>query len=467
MLEQPAPDDVGSRPSKRYQFILKFLQEAARIVPMESIFFAIANCLSEVTALKCADALIQNILPSRIPVSVLIVEGCAQAAFRLSTIAMRQQWFMQPPLLQPSRHVTQLDQRSYSEATASIQATMQYQKQPSSKLEEIFPSKIAFDARMFNEIHKQLLEKSDAQIAKRQNINLVSGRNIGEVYPISKALEQPKNTKQINVFAPLPDILRVARNTLRSLAVQQKSDIGSSSIHNSQMLRCVNSMIENNLEPCVAMLGGFMEQQIRVPLVDNPFDTALALTASHGTEAVGVWALFALNNEDILKILSTSKNQSLVVQIAKYIQGIFNQKKDQPLDLMQDMNYAGKLQFLIQGMEKTVTCSSHYISYSLERELVGLCKKLKINTSSKVESVIRHWDNKFKDTALSLVPETHRPLLARWLIWALNIHRLREGLASYTTIGIIGLVNSGKSTLVQKLFKKRVHKSLTFLDSLH
>ena len=131
------------------------------------------------------------------------------------------------------------------------------------------------------------------------------------------------------------------------------------------------------------------------------------------------------------------------------------------------MNYAGKLQFLIQGMEKTVTCSSHYISYSLERELVGLCKKLKINTSSKVESVIRHWDNKFKDTALSLVPETHRPLLARWLIWALNIHRLREGLASYTTIGIIGLVNSGKSTLVQKLFKKRVNKSLTFLDSLH
>ena len=425
---------------------------------MESIFFAIANCSSEVTALKCANALIQNILPSQIPVSSLIVEGCAQAALRLSTIAMRENWFMQAPLLQPSRHVTQLDQRSYSEATASTQTTMQYQKQPSSKLEELFPSKIAFDARMFNEIHKQLCEKSDAQIAKREHINLVSGRNIGEVYPISKALEQAKN-KHINAFAPLPDILRIARNTLRSLAVEQRSDIGCFSTHNSQMLRCVNSMIENNLDPCVTMLGGFMEQQIRVPLVDNPFDTALALTASHGTEAVGVWALFALKNEDILKILSTSKNQSLVVQIAKYIQGIFNQKKDQPQDLMQDMNYAGKLQFLIQGMEETVTCSSHYISYSLERELVGLCKKLKINTSSKVESVIRHWDDKFKDTALSLVPETHRPLLARWLIWALNIHRLREGLASYTTIGIIGLVNSGKSTLVQKLFKKRVHKS--------
>lgn len=420
--------------------ITKFLQEASRIVPMESIFFAIANCNSNDTALKCADALIQNILPSQIPASSLMLGGCDQAFIRLNYIAMKKAWFMQPQLW--GKH-----QKSYSDAVATkIVSGISDQ----TKVHTILPSKATMLAKIFSEIVTELKKKNQSKMRKGQ-LNVVSGRNIGEVYPISKALVQ---TKTISALAPLPDILKVTRHTLRALADSQTAEIGSASVHNDQMLRCVNGIIENSLKPCVTMLGGFMEQQIRVPLVDNPFDTALALTASFDTEAVGVWALFALRSEDILDILSKSKNQSLIVQIEKYIEGIFNRKSNSPVEL--DMNYAGKLQFLIQAMDETVTCSSQYISYSLERELVSLCKKLNINTSTKTESVILNWDETFKNTALCLVPETHRPLLARWLIWSLSINHLREGLAKYITIGIIGLVNSGKSTLVKRLFKIQV-----------
>ena len=44
-------------------------------------------------------------------------------------------------------------------------------------------------------------------------------------------------------------------------------------------------------------------------------------------------------------------------------------------------------------------------------------------------------------------------MIARWLNWSLLIHNLREELAKYTTIGIVGPVNSGKSTIAKTLFK--------------
>lgn len=465
LLEQPPPDDSGSRPTKRYNFITKFFQESARIVPMESIFFAIANCQSNDTALKCANAFIQNIKPTHVPASTLSVEGCERAAVRLRHIVAAHDFqtaFLHRTLRQP--HSTYHDgQKLYSEATAGIVTPV-----------KCLPPKASILARIFSDMANDLKMKSHAKMVRRQ-LNVVSGRNIGEVYPISKALQ---GHETINALAPLPDILKTGRNIVRKLAVSQMARIGSTS-HNDQMLRCVNSIIENNLEPCVAMLGGFMEQQIRLPLIGNPFDTALALTALDDSEAVGVWALFALKSEDILQILSTSKNQSLVVQIAKFIQGIFNRKTGEQPNPKQDMNYAGKLQFLIGAMNETVTCGSQYISYSLERELVSLCKRLKITTSTKFESLLTTWDDKFKDTALHLVPEIHRPLLARWLLWALSIHRLRDGLARYTTIGVIGLVNSGKSTLVKRLFTTRVclnsnlillccfHRQLQALLSVH
>ena len=115
--------------------------------------------------------------------------------------------------------------------------------------------------------------------------------------------------------------------------------------------------------------------------------------------------------------------------------------------------YAGKLQFLLQGMQQIVTASSQYISYSLERQLYS---SKKVDRNETLKHLITQWDKIFKNDALSLIGESHRPLVARWLKWTILIHDLRETLAQYTCIGVTGLVNSGKSLLVQKVFKIEV-----------
>ena len=86
-------------------------------------------------------------------------------------------------------------------------------------------------------------------------------------------------------------------------------------------------------------------------------------------------------------------------------------------------------------MTKTVTCNTQLISYSLERQLVDLCKEKDIDTAMSLTSLIGGWSKLFKQTTLSLVSEVDRPLIARWLKWALMVHNLREELAKYTAIG--------------------------------
>ena len=153
------------------------------------------------------------------------------------------------------------------------------------------------------------------------------------------------------------------------------------------------------------------------------------------------------------------------MEVTDYIKGMFKSA-----DKIADPNYAGKLQFMVQGMKETVSCNSHYVSYSLERQLLELCKKLNIDESTPLDTLVGDWDRIFKDDILSMVMLTHRSLIARWLKWALMVHHLREELAHYTAVGVVGLVNSGKSLLVSTLFDIDVSimmKSLHGTNSSH
>ena len=226
-----------------------------------------------------------------------------------------------------------------------------------------------------------------------------------------------------------------------------------SQLYNSKMLEKVNEIRKNTLAVCTLLLGAFMEEQIRVPLMKTSFDTARAIEIATSTAALGVWALFSLSLGDVKATISSIPSRSFVVEVTEYIKGIFKQETSTA-----DENYAGKLQFIIQGMNdrETVSCNSHYVSYSLERQLIELCAKLKIDESTPLETLVHNWDHIFKDNVMSFVVPTHRSLIARWLKWALMIHHLREELACYTAIGVVGLVNSGKSLLVSTLFDIKV-----------
>lgn len=270
---------------------------------------------------------------------------------------------------------------------------------------------------------------------------VITRANISDIYSIS-----PK--KSAHFRSPL----QVLSDGLKKIAtftdfIEADQASPGTQLPDEQMLKILDKIFEEDVTICASLLGAFMEQQIRIPLIHTAKTTAETLLNT-APVAVGVWALFS-QNCDTLKAKLESNNQSkLIVEIREYIERI-----SQKLPQNEDRMYAGKLQFLLQGIQEIVTASNRYISYSLEHQL---CQSLKFEKSISVRSLIDQWDEIFENDALSLIGKSHRPLVARWLKWTILIHDLRETLAQYTSIGVTGLVNSGKSLLVKELFKIQV-----------
>ena len=286
-------------------------------------------------------------------------------------------------------------------------------------------------------------------------MNVICGLNIELLYPITKLSLASSCLK-----SPL-DILSSGRKELARLSnlaltnqdkpSEQESPKSLSEQYNSQMLQVINDIRQGDLHLCTTLLGAFMEEQMQVPLKESSHTTAKAIASVISSAAVGVWFLFSLALPNVNNLLASIPNYELLVQVKEYIKGIFSDNT-----VTTERMYAGKLQFMVQGLEKTVSCNSQYISYSLERQLVALCNTLNITADTPTKKLIEEWDTLFKKDVLSLVIPSHRPLVARWMRWALMIHNLREELAKYMAVGVVGLVNSGKSRLVNSLFHIQV-----------
>ena len=221
------------------------------------------------------------------------------------------------------------------------------------------------------------------------------------------------------------------------------------------MIDIINDVMSQEVAICLSLLGAFMERQMKVPFVNSPEQTAHILQTTQSSSAIGVWTLFSLDMINMQSLLQSSHGK-LLIEVETYVQGIIGQRQSSITDQFNDGRYAGKLQFLMVGMGETVSCNTQYISYSLERQLTELCKTHEISAGDRVNVIVRDWNKTFSKSILFHVMIEFRPLLARWLLWSLNIHKLREELASNTTVGIVGLSNSGKSCLVKGLFRQSV-----------
>lgn len=503
MLECHSQHEVQLTTSKRFKEVARFLEEAVQVVPLESVFFAIAYSDDDSnTALECAKALMKSQLQP--PPSEMMVIGSQKAAFRMRT-------GMRPEVLDQctARAISELSARLPSFSPLPVKPQKSYPKPtyqtyrtspkpsysditrhsaPAAASQVLLPTEaflipvptfqVSVDinvknlppgshGRAFPEVAdsmEKLAQKTyERAVAKGNTLDVVCKHNIEHIYP---ADAYRRHTMHGTLQSPL-DILKDARKQLASYVdeLQQNSDTGATvctQTTNEQMLEFVREIRENNLKICAALLGSFMEQQIHIPLLNSPMDTAKVISSRSSPVAVGVWALFSMSHLDLQKMLSSTQGNSLTVEIADYMAGIFDPKLNHPetkRTKQSDSKYAGKLQFMLQGIKKTVSCSTQYISYSLERQL---CNNPKVNESIKsikVQDLTDNWDKIFKGDALSLVAKSHRPLIARWMKWAILVHDLREALASYMCMGVIGLINSGKSQLVNTLFKVQVGHS--------
>ena len=269
----------------------------------------------------------------------------------------------------------------------------------------------------------QLLDKMGVL---EESTRIICGLDVKALYPITSSIQGLKSPIRT---------LQHGRSRLSSLSADEGNNVA--------MLKTVNEIRQQELAVCISLLGAFMDQQdIDIPLSRSR--KSQLKVAAKGT--VGVWAISNLDLERVQAMVDESPTEELVVKVEDYI-------VDEDQRVAEDGQYAAKLHFVVQGLKKTVTCNTQCISYSLERQLADLCKDKPAIHPDSLDILVHDWDQVFEKNILSLVAGTHRPMIARWLNWSLMVHKLREELAKYTTIGVVGPVNSGKSTIVKKLFK--------------
>ena len=491
--------------SKRFEALGHFLEEVVKVVPLESVLNAIAYERHDI-ALECAKALRErnpNLQPSQ---QMIVAAGTAAARassgyngaaineFLLPLFLFSQNMLFQffqsqqvqddlpepecqqsvkrrrqssgrekhqsasltHPSSQPSKKKGKKPSYSAvasgksSESDGEPHTQAEKMMQPSQFIPVPLPIPVFLDqlpppqpfpsymVEYLNGCYRDLL----CQLQKQGAIKSVVGTtSINEVYSVT--------TRRRSYFKSPLQVLRDAMSEIAAYTDEtQRITSPRTETHNRQMLKLIGNIYKHDVAVCAALLGAFMEQQIRIPLLNSPKDTAEALSSKAAPVAVGVWALFSQNLSSLQQMLSSSNHSALIVEIKEYIEGIRQQLPENEAKM-----YAGKLQFLLQGIKGTVTASSQYISYSLEHQL---CSNLKFKKSITLKQLIHHWDEIFENDALSLIVESHRPLVARWLKWTILVHDLRETLAKYTCIGVTGLVNSGKSLLVKDLFKIQV-----------
>ena len=463
MEQQPATTD--GKPTTRFKKVTHFLEEAVKVVPLESIFHAIAFCTHGI-AEKCLETMMQKtprLVPSEMMTSALWsayqrVRGFPPPQLRLEF-----------NMVTLSHHQAQAMHKrksrvSYSDAAKNLSH--------GSGAQEIVLPPVFFDQWSTSMPHfsEKAIEYLDSSLRKvyeslhygPRELDVGKSTSIDNVY-----LVHPNDKHKYALKSPI-ETLKDTKKKLKEYIESAEDEAElfqdtSTELKNEQMLKVLKEIFHNDVTICTALLGAFMERQIQIPLLYSPEDTVKVLSSKVAPVTLGVWALFSLNREDLKHLLESSKHNALKVEIKEYLKGVC--VFSEPPQSTNDQMYAGKLQFLLSGMANTVSCSTRYVSYSLEYQLCENPKVEKVK-GMQLQTLIAQWDKIFANDALSLVASSHRPLVARWLKWAILIHDLREVLAQYTCIGVTGLVNSGKSQLVKKLFEIEVSTEIPSSSTL-
>ena len=481
LLEQHPHNSLQSS-STKVSIITHFLESVVQVVPLESIAYAMSYCSYD-NAIKCAAVLVNTFDYIELS-SLLMLDGLQQSVNHLDTGIYpgivrslkedavlkfnAQHYRIQSidPHLYKRNYRLVVDKEHLSILVGDDNYPMESIASHSwDLLKQKFNVNYIGDKNIAPDVLRDVLCALYAEMFSYHHhntsrlIQVISGLSIHCLYPVRTGAEV--GTQRYDLQSPI-SILHSGKKKLALLCEDDfhkftldHSSRSLTSLVNSHMLRTVNDIRQNDLSLCTTLLGAFMEQQeINIPLMRSPKDHSKALQLS-GKASVGVWALSSLKLLDLQQILKQCHgDEQLIVKIESYIQAIIRTQTTSAKP--EDDQYAAKLNFIVQGMKRSVTCNTQYISYSLERQLADLCSECNITESFPLERLSEQWDILFEGNILSLVALSHRPLLSRWLKWALMVHKLREKLAEYTAVGVVGLVNSGKSRLVSSLFRIQV-----------
>ncbi len=468
------------KPSQRFLQIKSFLEKAVQIVPLESIFLAI-GCGPIKISIAYAKALYDS-KPQFQP-SPMVLQALKLASFRMSTGYSSNEYnaialFVYrnlPYIVMPSQVIIEIKPTkvsSISEEDIKIQFEVlkNGQKPPyiCAYVDYYFCNENRIEStsiKMYAEYFSKMAAETQQKLFQNEFHDTFLGASIDRLYPIVPSIRR----QGYSSFQSPLDVLREAREKISLFIEEKVPNVGeelpqAAALHNEDMLSVVKDVLEHSLKMCAVLLGSFMEQQISIPLIkDGKKSMADKITSSSSHLAsIGCWALYSSTFDDLLLHL---EGNPIVVELTDYFCDFVGQNvpiiKSKQRRKSKRSQYSEKLMFLLAASKApmpTVTCSSEYISYSLERQI---CQRFNFTKDESLSTLIKNWDTFFEKDVLVFVQKSFRPIIGRWLKWATYIYDLRECLAKYTCVGVTGLVNSGKSQLVSKLFKVKVYQLIS------
>ena len=446
--------------SQRYEDIKTFFEDAVSVVPIESLFHAMATASPHTVIQCCKLFLSESEILSPSEPSQILVHGMKQAVSNIrGTFHL---------VIQRRRGKTVVRHSSFGSSSKNQQSNLPEPAVVCRRPIRYSDMAARNRTRIVQSINGEIIEEetdvpSKAIRKMEQFINAsqrravrrrcLCGKNLECIYPSSE--ENPACCK-----APM-SLLKGGRKELdlfsekTSHIVEINGDAGSASNSNTLMLGALNNL-RKEFETCSTLLGAFMEAQVQVPLERRSNRYVDAIAKSAKSFGLDVWGLLILPFGDLKRVLEglPENCRRLIVDVTHSMYSLYDLVS---VSNRRVRNYEGKLEFLLTSMQESSVSNRGFVTYSLERQLEEQCRKRNIYDTTPLDEILQQWQANFEDETLTLVPDHYRPLVARWIKWSLMINRLRESIAKQTAVGVIGLVNSGKSKFVRSIFGIKVN----------
>lgn len=340
--QQPHSTDAHSQGfSHRFETLRTFLMKVVTVVPIESLIHAISVAGDKTIAEQCCRQLMTCTLELPVSLTMLTSLNYAFEQMFLDLFCEERVVFPKPRDINEVKsihkfsgaHKVVLKRMISSEARNPIKNAIekgtiafnlitpetafllqQYLESP--KTDSPFASK---ELKYLSHLYESALSAAGG-IRKLRILNAVCGTTLEHAYPlnIDRSTECPLNSPLQTLIEGRKRMQWLVRKSSSEFVEESKDKrIILSELYNSKMLEIVNEIRRKELEVCSLLIGAFMEEQIRVPLMRTSFDTARAIEIATSAAAVGVWALFSLTLGDVQAIINAIPSHSLLVDVTE------------------------------------------------------------------------------------------------------------------------------------------------------
>ena len=468
LLEQNPHDTTKSTApyaSKRFRMIQEFLRAILDVIPIESAF----SCIAHTSSVRNAAHLCRTLKRAHIEVPPLSQSLFVNTGLAITKLRGERVHFDQKTNLEDLFQVLV--------ATAQKRAAFSFLwfKATSNESQYLqwFGPDVVSKSGENRDIVKYLQEiVEEAKWNCQGRIPAISGLSVKSLFEATENVRQRENGPMAtrlpaikspscllrNGRAKLVDLQTNTREALKTGPNSGKDvEKSSTKAHNARLLDYVNRLRNEELHLCIQIITAFMEENVRIPV-------------SNFSVAVSYWQLLKLglgifrrqvSKDVITQYISVSRHIRSIADEVGHTIPAYETKKETERDAA-NSKYGGKLQFLLSSSlrhDEPMLIDDKFLIYSLESHLYWkftnstVPEHQRIDDSTPLEEVEENWEALFKDTGLSTIVPSHRRLIARWLKFSLMMHKLRTELSCHTSVGVVGLVNSGKSTLVKELFQ--------------